>query len=113
MAMYLLIEFDDDAQAEALLEKVRGRRSFRPVGLFKKPTLFCECGPIPDSQAGHQITRGERWGIYVHRACRRARKAPQAPRNLLESDARASDRNFFIHLTPNYPLTVHNVSRSE
>lgn len=108
--MYVLVEFDQDSQAEALMEKLRNRSSFRVVGLFKKPTKFCECPPMSDLQQSREVTLGERFGWRVHRSCRRARRAPQAPKNLLEGDAPARDRDIFLHLSAR-PLLVHNVSK--
>jgi hypothetical protein len=110
MSQYLLIEFDDDNQCAALIEKLKGKKTFRTVGLFQKPRKFCECPPMSDLQQSRETARGARFGWWVHRACSRARKAPQAPRNLLESiDAPAREQNLFLHLTPNYPLMVHHV----
>ena len=109
MSMYVLVEFDNDDQAQRLVDAMQGKKAFRVVGLFKKPTKFCECPPMTDLQQSREVALGERFGWRVHRKCRRARKAPQAPRNLLESGPQ-SKHDFFLHLTPNYPLQVHNVS---
>lgn len=111
MASYVLVEFDNDDQAQKLIDQLETKESMRAVGLFRKPTKFCECPPLFGSQQSSEITRGDRFGWWVHRACRRARKAPQSPRNLLEPiDRPARDRDIFLHLTPNYPIQVHHVS---
>lgn len=110
MAMYVLVEFDEDSQALNFLKKLKGKSSFRAKGLFKKPTKFCECElPISESQRSLEMGRGERYGWLMHRRCRRARRAPQSPRNLLESDRPSSDRDIFLHLP--IAMTVHNVSQ--
>jgi len=108
MSMYLLIEFDNDVQARSLITRLEGKLGMKAVGLFKKPTKFCECPPMSDLQQSREVTRGDLFGWRVHRACRRARKAPQAPKNLLEAGPQSS-HDIFLHLST-YPIMVHNVS---
>lgn len=90
MARYVLIEFDDDAQANRLVEKLvedeaagRGRRA---VGLFFKPTRFCEC-ELELSRINQRpiknMVRGKKFGVMVHRDCRRPMPGYQHPDNLL------------------------------
>ena len=107
MARYLVVEVDNDPQAEALQEALAGKETMRVVGVFQKPIKFCECGPLSDHEQALQVTRGSKYGWRVHRKCRLPRKGPVSPRNLLEAKP-AKELNYFLSLTPNYPLTVHN-----
>jgi len=73
---YLLIEFDNSEQADALRAQIdaatrRGKR-FRVVGLFSKPgPRFCQCGKY-ENKRGQQSTlkRGEKFGWYVCTECK-------------------------------------------
>lgn len=88
MARWLLLEFDDDAQCEAMMAKIQEQtaagKAYRLKGLFAKPTKFCECPPEPRRQQP-DLVRGERYGWVVHRLCRKAWPMPVWPKNLLES----------------------------
>lgn len=127
MARYVLVEFDNDAEAERFVNKIIQRcidlgvakksATYRIRGFFAKPTKFCECGPIPESQVGMHITRGAKYGWVVHRSCKRARPMAQSPRNLLDpEDTPAHMRDVFLTLshdrlgspTANYPIQVRD-----
>lgn len=109
MAQYLLIEFDNDAQCAALMDKLEDKSTMRAVGLFQKPKRFCECGFLSDLEQSQQVTRGQRFGWWIHRNCRLPRPGPVSPRNLLEpEELPAKDRNIFVSLTSNFPLLVHH-----
>lgn len=79
MARYVLLEFDDNADAEALVEAIDAgivisheKRSFlkpRLRGLWMKPTQFCECkGKGKNTRS---FTRGTKYGLWVHSACKK------------------------------------------
>lgn len=77
-ARYLLIEFDDEAQASRLRAQIdnatRAGKRFRVVGLFAKPTKYCECDPkkkITTKTNVSSLKRGKKYGWWVCLECRR------------------------------------------
>lgn len=92
MARYLLIEFDNNEQADALRAQIdaatRKGKAFRVVGLFARPGLNCRCS---STRAGHveRITktakpvRGTRFGFYVCPLCHKPRFGNQHPTNMI------------------------------
>lgn len=88
MARYVLLEFADNAEANAFvlkqMDKTIAGAARRIVGYFAKPEKFCQC-PIPDTKLTTETVLGARYGWRVHARCRRPRKAiGQSPRNLLD-----------------------------
>lgn len=93
MAKYVLLQFDDDEEAD---EFVKGAQEvgyalsasekssmwksfFIVVGVFKKPTLFCDCTGKDDKSA-----RGTKWGWWLHKACGKPKRGmTHHPWNLL------------------------------
>ena len=78
MAVYVVLAFADESQAKTLVEDML-RAPTKPiltpsqendvygevVGVFKKPTMFCECGP-----AGNQWWQeGRKWGWQICVKC--------------------------------------------
>ena len=84
MARYVLLEFDKDEDAEAfsgliIQDKDTPGVAMRVRGIFKKPTLFCEC-----ADKGDKSVRGEKWGWWLHRKCGKPKAGHwQHPHNLL------------------------------
>jgi hypothetical protein len=113
MAKYVLLEFDNDAQADALCARIdaaeESGKSFRVVGEFKKPTSFCQCGPLTEREQVEQTTRGSKFGWNTHIVCRKPRSGPQSPQNLRDPRA-PHTRGPFLSLsedglpTPNHPM---------
>lgn len=89
MARYLLIEFDDDAQADTLRAQIdaataKGKK-FRVVGLFGRPKRFCAC--VPDkTKMKDRVIRGPKLGWWVCRDCKRPRLGNHELRNLIEGE---------------------------
>lgn len=103
MAQYVLLSFDDDDEAEKFIATARSKDYYVKageggtfiglenlgdvVGVFRKPTQFCEC--TPEEKRGTTGFRGPKYGWYV---CGRCRKPPangnQVIFNLLENDGR-------------------------
>lgn len=102
MARYVLIEFDDNNDAETFVkavEEVQGilvttqhpkipdqygvvkpSHDYRIRGLYAKPTRFCECSDV----LFNERRKGAKLGWYVHPTCGRpVRGSWQWPRNLL------------------------------
>lgn len=75
---YLLIEFDNEAQADALRAQIdnatrKGKR-FRVVGLFAKPTGYCQCDKrdqITTRTWDSTTKRGKKYGWWVCTMCKR------------------------------------------
>lgn len=130
MARYVLLEFADNAEADAFvlkqMDKTLKGATRRVVGYFFRPTKFCECGPIPQTKLKTEVTLGARFGVRVHRTCRRPRREVGcAPRNLLDpADSPIKMRTAFLTirgesqgkgmggtLQANYPITVIEETR--
>jgi hypothetical protein len=125
MPRYVLIEFDDNAQADAfvaktLLKEEKGAK-YRVIGLFAKPRNFCQCPPSSQRQVASETARGVKYGWMVHRNCGRPRReASHSPRNLLDPEGTHPSRvASFLHLMgawagehrvgqilENYPISV-------
>jgi len=99
MAKYVLLEFDDDADAESFAGTLQPsgteRESVRVRGIFKKPTQFCSCIPMEKSSV-----RGAKWGWWICAKCGKPKPgAMHQPRNLLEPEGtKAHQRRLFLHV---------------
>jgi hypothetical protein len=88
---YLLIEFDDAASADALRAQIdnashKGKR-FRVVGLFSKPTGYCQCDPqnhVTTRSNTSTLKRGKKFGWWVCSVCKRPAPSLSGLRNLLK-----------------------------
>jgi hypothetical protein len=102
VARYLLIEIDDNDKAEAFMESMKAGKSFvtvpngpeareytvveiqaRTVGLFGKPTKFCEC---PDQDQRAAASKGAKYGWRVCPKCNLALSGFHEPKNLLDPE---------------------------
>lgn len=77
-ARYILIEFDDEASASRLREQINrateSGKQFRVVGLFAKPSNYCQCDPrkhVTDRNNRSTLRRGKKYGWWVCLECRR------------------------------------------
>ena len=112
MARYVLIEFDDDAKADALCAQIdtasANGKPFRIAGLFQKPLKYCTCPEIPLTQYATDRARGAKYGWVVHRECRRPVRSTQWPQNMREPER--TEPMFRIEadgsLAGNYPVGV-------
>lgn len=87
MARYVLLEFDDNAQAKAFVAKVNGdyhvvemgegtKPLIRVRGVWGKPTLFCECTKMRAPYRGMRPFRhAPKSGWWVCAQCGRPTKA--------------------------------------
>lgn len=111
MAQYLLLEFDDDAQCAALMQKISTRTTIRVRGLFQKPKSQCKCPPMSDTEQRGQITKGVKFGWWVHRQCGKAHGKYQLPRNLLFSDdTHPRDVDTYLYYSRDEPMREFPVS---
>lgn len=90
-ARYLIIEFDDEAQANALRARIdnatRNGKKFRVVGLFAKATNYCKCDPkihITTKTHTAPLKRGRKFGWWVCTVCRRPVSAMAGLVNLIK-----------------------------
>lgn len=99
MARYVLLEFGDNDEANNFVGMLNGGDfdvrsakgpaeaspadgSIRVLGVYFKPTLFCEC-PNP----GDRSARGEKWGLWIHKDCGKPKRGNvQHPRNLIYTE---------------------------
>lgn len=90
MPRYLLIEFDQTAQADALRAQIdaatRKGKPFRVVGVFAKPgPTFCQCATWVSSRVkSSTLKRGKKFGWDVCTECKRPAPIINFLRNLLE-----------------------------
>lgn len=87
MSKYLLIEFDDDAQADALRAQIdaataKGKK-FRVVGLFARPRRWCSCYVVKTNMRD-RLVRGKKFGWWTCVECKRPRLGDHQPNNLIE-----------------------------
>lgn len=85
MARLVVVEFDDNAQADVFIAKLNKAANprYRVVGLFAKPVKWCEC-PRPTGYDKNEVVMGGSYGWWVHKICRRPRKGTHQPHNLME-----------------------------
>ena len=82
MAKYVVIEFDNDEDADAYINEIKDAEESimgmlsshygapqlaRIVGLYKKPTIFCECQGSRKPPMGW--TRGKKYGWWICTEC--------------------------------------------
>lgn len=112
MPRYVLVEFDNNAQAEQFVTKTHAGttagKPYRVVGLFAKPRNFCECGPLNERLQAAEVARGSKYGWMVHIKCGRPRRqASHSPRNLLDDPGtRPQDVSAYIHLVGEWATGV-------
>lgn len=81
MARLVIIEFEDNAEAQRLVDKLtrdaldsKGRR---PAGLIPIPRQFCDCSGDTKS------ARTTKFGWWICLECKKAKRGWQSPVNLL------------------------------
>lgn len=87
MARYVLVEFEDDADAEKLRrmidEQTRKGKRYRVAGIFARPKKVCECPRVTTEYKGTLVVRGRRFGWNTCVACKRAKPGSHRANNLL------------------------------
>lgn len=73
MALLLLLTFDDEQEALDLAEQYENKGL---VGIYKKPTMFCEFETRACNKRPQGFTRGLKYGWWVCQGCRKPRKLP-------------------------------------
>src|SRR5689334_9902659 len=97
MAKYVVVAFDIDTEADAFIETMNaatitmednGGATVEVVGVFKKPTLFCEC-----TNRGDKSVRGAKWGWWLHKDCGKPKRGNiHHPWNLLFPGKKLTDQ---------------------
>lgn len=83
MARYVLVAFEDNNDADNFIRGTdSGAESMEVVGVFFKPTQFCEC------PQGSSTSRGKKFGANVHSCGKPIAGQWQHPRNLAKADDR-------------------------
>lgn len=123
MARYILLEVDDNGEADELVKAVGVAGAVFFMGedghfknadpsnvsvraVFGKPTKFCDCTP------NSQQARGKKWGWMVHTKCGKPiLNRWQHPRNLLSEDDEsvAGRRDIYLGVVeprPEEPVTI-------
>lgn len=84
---YLVIEFDDEAAAQALCERIdtatAAGKPYRVLGLFAKPGKLCQCFIDSKDYKDWPRTRGAKYGWWVCGVCKRPFTTSHQLRNLL------------------------------
>jgi len=81
MAVYVVVEFDDNAEAKRFVEKVNegfeavdpDYKRRRVIGIWYKPTKFCPCTGADGSN--NAFMRAPKTGWWVHYTCGKPKKA--------------------------------------
>lgn len=98
MGRYVLLEFDDDAQADNLIARINAAKAagkkYGVIGVFQKPPRKrCECIAIKVGGKTNEVKRHKLTGFHYCTRCKRVRKGWQSPRNMLDDPKLAF--NFF------------------
>lgn len=90
MGKWVLVEFDNDTQADALCAQITAAeakgKAFRVIGVFARPPRKrCECGsPGVDQHRTSKTKRHRKTGFYYCTVCKRVKFGRQSPRNELD-----------------------------
>lgn len=92
MARYLVIEFLDNEQADAFVQKIdeqtKAGKRYRVVGMFSPPRIFgCQC-PISSGTGSafyrnEKAERGDKFGWWLCGTCKKPRPGGHQLNNLL------------------------------
>ena len=119
---YLLVEFDDEESALKLKgmldERTRAGRGLRVVGLFAKPTGYCQCGIdkwTTTSRVPATTKRGRKFGWHVCTTCKRPTASESGLVNLIAPSDIINPQRFDLKNGVgeliNYVLSLSSVHR--
>ena len=74
MGKYILLEFDNDDQANALCAQINtataAGKAFRLVGIFKRPGRTCKCPRVRNTYKAKEMAKlGKKYGWWVCSDC--------------------------------------------
>ena len=102
---YVVLKFDDNDDAEAFVQLALRDpiKEYEAMGLFAGPTQFCTCtggrGRI------HSWTRGQRFGWWVCKSCKKPSEATGGPLQQMRAVVSQS-RNLLVADEEQAPATV-------
>jgi len=103
MGKYLLLEFESDDQADALISKIvraheagqKDGRRFRVAGIFQRPPRKrCECTFVSDQERRRSRRSHYKTGFSYCTKCKRVAPGYQGPLNQLIDPERTKDVRF-------------------
>lgn len=98
VARYLLVMVDENDRAEKLRHKLDEVEGIDVIGVFWKPTQFCNC----ENYEGRS-PRGKKYGWNIHTACGRPRPGNrQAPNNLMFLNVPSRFQNISLSIKEPY-----------
>ena len=90
MSRLVLVEFEDDATADAYRAKIdtasRNGRHYRVIGFFAKPRSWCKCYRSTETFKTWNIQQGAKFGWWVCPDCHKAVVHNQQLANLMSRD---------------------------
>lgn len=86
MARYLLVQVDDNDRAEKLRQKLDPVAGIRVVGMFARPTKFCDCKTESAIGINARSVQGAKYGWRLHEECRRPKRLFHQLKNLLDPE---------------------------
>lgn len=92
---FILIEVDDDATADKLVEKFKTTKTVRVAGIFQIPRTRCTCKGFTEmghrSGQSRRLLRGSKFLWWVHDVCGRCPKGHHNLFNMMPQERRLSD----------------------
>ena len=84
MARYVVLSFEDNDDAEHLIQQYKDHPTIHPVGMFARPTNFCE--ELEHWDYPTRSKRGVKFGWWICPQCHKARKLFQQGHNMLDPE---------------------------
>ena len=85
MPRYVVVEFDDDASAQRLVDQISARTArgdgMRIAGLYARPTKWCTC-PFHLLGVKREVVRGKKYGWWMCTTCKRVRPGTHQLENI-------------------------------
>lgn len=86
MSKYIVVEFEDDAQADKFVKKTDDHNyqgaPYRIAGIFQRPNAWCGC-PFQINGENRPLYQGKKFGWWICGWCKKPRPGIQHLRNLL------------------------------
>lgn len=64
MARIVVLSFQNNKEAEAFALEMRASGPAEVVGLYMRPTVYCECPPSGKSRVSW--SKGKKFGLWIH-----------------------------------------------
>jgi len=113
MSRYVLIECEDDAQADNLVSQINkaqeNGKQLRVAGLYARPNTWCGC-PFQIEGVNRPVIRGKRFGWWVCGWCNKPRPGTQQLNNLISTPPESISTRQFQYGVDN--LSVFEIPNS-